>query len=403
MKTFAPLALLVALLLFPNPGRGESLSSDTVWEGRVTPAGSVRVEPGATLTVRAGAVVTFAAGGLEVAGRLVAEKALFTGKDWQGIVLKGCDEETLLREVRIEGARTGLLVTGGAPRLLGLTLAGNGTGMELRQKTAAEVADSLFSGNGRVGLFVKDDALPRIDGNRFEHNGKFGAYIHRSTPASFRGNRFRGNPTGLAVSNFGSDPRIEGNLFEENELGILVDRAARPVISGNRLEGNGTGLRLYRRSDAQVEGNRFGGTGVAVSVAYSSYPRIAGNDFAGPGQALFLEFQSARWEADRGAAAREEEVAARGAFGGAPRTQVTEEERRASGLDGTVDARGNWWGEAGTAELHRIGPGGNPSFIHDGRDAPTFIEGGKSYPLDTVRFAPWSETPLTAGKARPAP
>jgi hypothetical protein len=77
---------------------------------------------------------------------------------------------------------------------------------------------------------------------------------------------------------------------------------------------------------------------------------------------------------------------------------VTEADRQPAVLDGTVDARGNWWGHAGNLELARIGEQGNPSFIHDGRDQATFVEQGKNYPLDTVAFSPWNAIPLTKEK-----
>ena len=119
---------------------------------------------------------------------------------------------------------------------------------------------------------------------------------------------------------------------------------------------------------------------MAIKLAFSSYPRITGNDFAGNPLALRLEFQSSTWEREQGAAARAGEVAAIGAFGsGQGGKTVTEAERRPTELDGTIDARGNWWGDEGTAELIRIGAQGNPSFIHDGQDQPTFVEKGKSY------------------------
>ncbi len=66
-------------------------------------------------------------------------------------------------------------------------------------------------------------------------------------------------------------------------------------------------------------------------------------------------------------------------------------------LDGTVAARGNWWGEAGTAELEKIGRKGNPAFIDDGRDRPTFIEEGDEYPLDQVDFGDWLQKPVFGG------
>lgn len=390
--------LLVALcLVCPALAGARTISVDTTWRGKVELRETVRVEPGATLTVAPGSEVRFSGGRLEVAGRLVANGAHFSGRDWEGIVLKACGADTIIADSSVSGAATGIFVGGGQPRLERLEVSGNQVGMELKQKTAATVTGCRIAGNAKVGLFIKDEALPSVTNCRFEKNGKFGVYIHRAVPARFSGNVLLRNPTGLMVANYGSDPLVEGNRFEENELGILVDRAARPLLRGNLLRGNSTGLRLYRRSDALVEGNRLERNGTAISVAFSSYPQLRGNDFRDNGRALFLEFQSSAWEEEKGESTRESESAGRGAFGsGAGRSEVTEAERRPRERNGLVDARDNWWGERESAELERLGADGNPGFIQDGRDTPTFVEGGKTYPLDRVVFAPWRRTPATA-------
>lgn len=394
--------LLLALLssLFAGPAAWAlTLEADTLWEGQVRLSETVRVAPGVTLQILPGAAVEFDGGALEVAGTLIAERARFGGSAWQGIVLKGCDDATRLTGCTVKGARVGIFVGGGAPRLVGLELSQNDTGMEVKQKSAATIEGCTFVDNRRVGLFIKDESVPTVRDCLFEVNGRFGAYIYRATPRRFSGNRFVGNPTGLMVSHQGSAPRIEDNLFGDNELGVLVDRAARPVIVGNRMVGNGTALRLYRRSDAPVEGNLFERNKIAVSIAYSSYPRLLGNDFAGNGTGLFLEFQSSDWERLRGAQTRKQQMGGQGAFGqGRPATASAPVPAASAPqrLDGHVDARGNWWDVEGTAELGRIGAGGNPSFIDDGRDRPTFIEEGRSFPLDTVIFAPWAGQPQTS-------
>ncbi|AMV73235.1 hypothetical protein JCM30471_16380 [Desulfuromonas carbonis] len=388
------LLIALALLMLPTVGRAGSLVGTVHWSGSVQIDETVRVEPGAELILAPGTRVNFRGGRLEVAGRLVAEQAVFDG-DWEGVMLKGCDGTTILRNCRISGARTGIMAIGGSPRLEELELRDNEVGMELRQKCAARVSGCRFEGNRKVGLFIKDEAVPEVEENLFRSNGKFGAYIFRANPAAFRKNRFEMNATGLMVANFGSDPRVEGNRFEGNTIGILVDRAARPQLVSNVLTGNDTGIRLYRRSDPEVVGNRLKGNRIAVSLAYSCYPQLHDNDFSANATALLLEYQSSRWEAEKGSAARAAEVAGRGAFGQAPRGEVSEEQRRARTLDGVVDARNNWWGVAGTAELQRLASDGNPTFIQDGRDTPTFTEGGKDYPLDLVRFAPWRSAPAT--------
>jgi parallel beta-helix repeat protein len=283
-------------------------------------------------------------------------------------------------------------VVGGAPVLDKLRLTGNRIGLQLGKKTAALVTGCRMENNRRAGLIVKDEARPRVENNQISGNGLFGAYIVHARPQSFSGNRLGGQPTGLKIANFGTDPLIAGNRFENNEVGILVDKAARPTLTDNLLIGNGTGLHLNRRADPQVSGNRFNGNRVGILATFSSYPRIVGNDFSDNRLALKLEFQSSTWEKENGEAARRTETD-RSAFGRQPRQNLGAENRRAVQLNGTLDARGNWWGPAGTAEL--ANGTDNPSFIHDGRDQPTFSEGDKTYPLDSVLFSPWSPTTLT--------
>lgn len=393
------LALLLALLCSASWAQAVTLARDTRWSGELHFAEAVIVPAGVALELAPGTRVSFAAGGLEVAGRLTARQASLEGNDWAGVTLKGCDARTRLNEVSIRGARTGLMIQGGAPLIDGATLDGNEVGIELRGKSAATVRATLFRGNRKVGLFIKDDSVATVSGCRFEGQGKFGAYIYRANPAGFADNRFERNPVGLMIAYFGSDPVIAGNEFVNNETAIEVDRAARPALRGNRLRGNRVALSLQRRADPQVLGNRFTDNQVAIRLAFSSYPRITGNDFSGNRLALHLEFQSSAWEREQGATARAGEVASVGAFGsGQGARTVTENERRPADLDGTIDARGNWWGESGNRELVRLGEQGNPSFIHDGRDQPTFVEKGKNYPLDTVTYAPWSSAPHTGGQ-----
>ena len=395
------LLILLLLLLGAGSAQALTLTRDTSWSGEQRFNEAVIVPAGVVLKISPGTRVRFSAGGLEVAGRLLAEKVDFDGDKWAGLTLKGCDEQTRLTDVRVRGAKTGILVQGGAPVFERATLDGNEVGMELRGKAAGAVRDSVFRGNRKVGLFVKDDSVVQVTGCRFEKQGKYGAYIYRAKPARFAQNRFENNPVGLMVAYFGSDPLIEGNDFTGNETAIEVDRAAHPELRGNRLSDNQTGLFLQRRADPLVTGNRFSANQVAIKLAFSSYPRITGNDFTGNPLALRLEFQSSTWEREQGAVARAGEVAAVGAFGGGQGAKtVTEAERQPVNLNGTIDARGNWWGADGTLELERGGAQVNPGFIFDGRDQPTFVEKGKNYPLDTVVFAPWSAKPQTGEKAR---
>jgi len=387
--------ILGIFLLCAAPTLALTLSRDTTWQGEREWHEEVRVEAGATLTILPGSKITFNGGQLEVAGRLLADDVDFNGTGWGGIVLKGCDSTTRIRNCRIAGAKTGIFVGGGAPRLEGTTLQRNEVGIELKQQSAATISNCRISENRKVGLFIKDESTPDVSGCTIAKNGKYGVYIYRALPARFTANTFTANDTGLMISNAGSDPRIQGNIFEKNSIAILVDRAARPLLNENILRSNQTGVRLYRRADAEITGNRFEMNSDALSIAYSSYPHINHNDFIANRRAVVLEFQSSTWEKSNGSSVRESEAESRGAFGQANGHAADAEARRRpdAELNNTVDARHNWWGEAESRELTRIGTKGNPTFIHDGRDAPTFVDGGKEWPLDQVTFAPWQSTP----------
>lgn len=385
---------LIFCLLWPGMAAALNIEQPTAWRGELRFSETVRVAPGATLIVEAGTTVHFSSGALEVAGRMEATEARFTGTNWQGIVLKGVDGDTRLTDCVIDGADTGVEAIGGAPRLERLHLRGNRIGAQLGKKSTAVLRDSRIEENSRAGLIVKDGAAPTLTGNLFTGNGLFGAYIVQAKPQTFRDNRFAGQPTGLKIANLGSDPEIIGNHFEKNEVAILVDKAAHPTLTGNILTGNGTALHLYRRADARVTRNRFGNNKLAVLAEYSSYPKITGNDFNGNERSLKLAFQSSTWEAANGAAARAQE-SRQGAFGQGMRPDGGERQWPPAPTGGTVDARNNWWGTAGTEELATAAGKDNPSFILDGRDTPTFRDGGKDYPLDRVLFSPWRDRAAT--------
>jgi parallel beta-helix repeat protein len=383
--------LLLLLLLLPGPLAAEVLTGEVHWSGQRQISEKVLVEKGARLTIAPGSRLEFIGGSLEVSGTLVAEQVEFYGGDWPGIILSRTDASTRLKDCRISGAKTGIFVAGGNPQLEKLQLINNQVGIELKQQSRALIRDSLFQGNTKVGLFIKEGSAPVVTGNQFVDNGRYGAYIFRSLPQAFSRNRFERNDTGLMIAYFGSDPLINDNQFVGNQLGIHADRSAKPQLQGNRLQENQIGIKLQRRADARVEGNLLQGNQQGIAVLYSSYPQIVGNDFLDNKLAVYLEHQSSTWEQANGAERRQQEEASRGAFGSKPRQAVTEEQRRPAALDGSVDARSNWWGAQAGAEINRLGADANLSFIHDSHDQPTFSEAGRDYPLDRVRFFPAAE------------
>jgi len=389
------LLLSLLLLVLALPASAEVINGTVTWDGEKRVSTKIRVEKNGHLVIKPGSNIIFAAGAtLEVAGRLSARDAIFTGTDWTGIVLKGAGVDTLITSSTISGARIGIQVIGGAPRLEELVFEGNAVGAELRQQSEATVAGSTFRENSKVGLFVKDGAAAAILNNHFEKNGKYGVYIFRATPRRFSGNVFSLHATALMVAYSGSNPLIADNCFDQNKVAIRVEKAAKPTITGSDISRNGVGISLYRRADPVIENNLLRKNDIGIEVAFSSYPTIVDNDFLDNGKAIYLEYQSSRWELSKGAQARQVE-SNRSAFGSLEKSSTGLP--APAKLDGTVDARGNWWGADGLAHLVKVGRDGNPDFIDDGRDRPTFLEEGEEYRLDKVVFHPWRQTPVFGG------
>jgi parallel beta-helix repeat protein len=292
--------LFTLLLLWPIISVAQSMSGKTVWSGSVELSESIRVERGAELIIEPGTTVVFTGGSLEVAGRMQADGAVFSGEHWQGILLKGCDASTTLRNSVIIGAKIGVQVVGGQPLIENNRFINNRIGVELRQKSAATIRGNRFEQNSKVGLFVKDGTTSAITGNRFERHDQYAVYIYRSNPSQFSENSFKQNATGLMVSFAGSDPEVKRNRFVGNKTGIRVERAARPRLIGNTILENEIGIDLYRRSDPEIRGNRIEKNGKGVSIAYSSYPLITQNNFQNNETSLYLEYQSSSWEGEQG-------------------------------------------------------------------------------------------------------
>lgn len=388
------LLMCLMFLLLPTQAETRVIHDIERWQGEVHVDEELRVEKNGQLLIAPGTRVVSRAQ-IEVVGRLEAIEVEFSGDDWPGLVLKGTGTLTLVKNCRITGARTGISIIGGEPRILGSLFEKNQVGIELRQKSRALLEKNRFIENSRVGLFVKDESEAIVRQNTFAQQGKFGAYIYRAKPAEFRGNQFFDNPIGLMISYYGSDPQIRHNLFERNQTGIKVDRSARPHLYANQIIANHIGIALDRRSDPLVEKNLLRQNQQAILVKFSSYPVIRHNDFRANQQSLVLEYQSSRWEKTKGAAARQQQLTSRGAFGGQKQTQVTETQRQARGLDGRVDARENWWGVAETQILKNADEKANLPWIIDGHDMATFKESGQDWPLDRVRWWPFASEPLT--------
>ncbi|WP_305042342.1 right-handed parallel beta-helix repeat-containing protein [Geoalkalibacter sp.] len=202
--------LLLLTFLFPVSAQALSLATDTHWQGSLRFDAGVRVEKGATLSVAPGTRVEFAGGALEVFGSLHARGARFEGEDWQGIVLR--DGESRMEDCAVLGARTGVLVLGADPGIIG----------------------NQFTGN-EIAIKAQGAARPILVGNQISGGG-----------------------TGVLLSRR-SDARLRHNRITGNRIGVQVEHSSYPVIRDNDLSGNAMALVLSRQSSAWEKTRGAGG------------------------------------------------------------------------------------------------------------------------------------------------
>lgn len=198
--------LLLLALLHPAAVQALSIATDSLWRGELRFGENVRVEKGVTLSVAPGTRVEFFGGALEVFGTLRARGARFEGDDWQGIVLR--DGESRVEDCLVQGARTGILVLGGAP----------------------EISGNEFTGNG-IAIQVNGPARPTLVGNRI-----------------------RGGGIGVLLSRR-ADARLRHNHINGHRIGVQVEDSSYPVIRDNDLSGNAMALVLSRQSSAWEKAN----------------------------------------------------------------------------------------------------------------------------------------------------
>ncbi len=383
----AGIALLLLLSgAFPCRASGADISGEREFSGEVAvPKGETwRVLPGTTLRFREGRLIV--RGTLLVEGSPDRPVRVVAGDGFEGIDVRGEGSANLSHAV-IEGGRVGVNVTGAAARFRDVRWERNGMGLVVNPYASVQVEDSAFVSPLRAGILVKRGGSARIARSTFSGAGKAGLYVFGADNVVVRESRFEGNEAGVVASIDGARPVVEDCEFRENGTGVEAGKMAAPEVRGSRFERNRVGLLFSRRAAGTVTGSRIHGNGDGVVVEFSSYPVFRGNRFAGnSGMAVRLRSQSSEWEEERGETDRENPErfspfgsppAGRGGFradgaAGAP--------GKMEGLDGTVDFRGNDWGN----DAEAASTGGNLPSIHDGRDEPAFPYKGKSYRMDRV-------------------
>jgi parallel beta-helix repeat protein len=394
------------------PAVSGDLAGDTIWEGAVEVSGAVKVPEGATLLIQPGTVVRFSAtkdaegkpqSGLTVEGILVAQGTadrpiVFTSAaekpeplDWNGILLetndgrasriahasiryalagiRGAKASLFAEDVEIRDCLQGIA---GHRELRGSLVRGKLTGNEYGayffQSSGFKIEDSRISGNTAGGVLCTSNSSPGILHCTIADNGPEGVACIQGSSPLIQGNTISGHKVGIFME-LQSRPRILRNLIRENDTGIAGEKLVFPVIEGNTITRNGTG----------------------IYCNYSAYPQIHGNNidenrtFAvvlGDNMSILMEKKIPFRQMGQ-------------AFFGTPpaAADLPEQNRKfqpfAGSDEGIVDARGNWWGQAPTAEMAKLPPDGNSAVIEDFYDKPDTWWEGETFRRDRVVFAPW--------------
>jgi parallel beta-helix repeat protein len=393
------------------------ISGDTLWEGAVEVTGEVTVPEGTMLVIQPGTVVRFSAGTdaagqrisrLTVHGVLVAQGTaekpiLFTSAaatpqrgDWGGIAL----ERSAAQPNRISHASIRYAVSGIGAIMSNLvaedleirdcdrgiaaqrelrghlsrgSIVGNTLGVSYEQSSGFAIADSVISDNAEAGIVCASSSSPTIRLSTIASNGAAGVSCFQGSSPLIEGNIIRGHQRGI-YAELQSRPRIVRNAIRENDTGIYAEKLVFPTITGNVVTENGTGIYCNMSAYPEIHGNnifdnrRFGvvlGDNMSIVMEKKIPMRQMGRAFFGkPPEEQSLPPQSRRFDA----------------FSGSDK--------------GIVDARGNWWGKAATAEMAKLPADGNSSVIEDFFDKPDTWEGQEKYPRDRVVFLPWEPDAL---------
>ncbi len=227
--------------------KGETLTEDTVWSGRVTIRDSLTIAPQTTVTVSPGTVVEFSrssgrenAAVLLVRGRIAVSgtkdqpvRFLPQGDDalsatWQGIVLLASEKNNVLEHCRVEGAEVGVDA----------------------DYSTVTVKDSFFSGC-RTALRARDCRL-RISTSSVS-NCDVGAALYDSE-AEIEGMTLVSNRKGIFTKK--SSLYLADTIISENTMEAFSAEESNLKAVGNKILGNGGGMELTT-SAGLISGNRI--------------------------------------------------------------------------------------------------------------------------------------------------
>ncbi|RJP25202.1 MAG: hypothetical protein C4529_01045 [Deltaproteobacteria bacterium] len=376
------------------PCSGREISGRQLFSGEtVVPKGETwKVLPGAEIRFRGGKWTV--RGNLHVEGTEARPVRIAGDEAFDGIDVRG-EAGARVRYAVLSGGRRGIQVTNASAELRDVRFKNNGIGLDVGQYAKVRVERCVFEGNTRVGVLVKRGGAAEIAESRFSGAAKAGVYAYGADNVSLRDCRFERNGTGIQAGMAGARVRVVKSIFRGNGVGILAEKTASPEVSDSEVAANGTGFLFTRRAEGTVTGCRIEGNGTGARVEFSSYPVFRGNVFRGNRDAAVrLRHQSSEWEGEATEGDREGASGQGAPFGpgGGLRRDFRPWEGaggaaskggppgKRGGLTGTVDFRGNDWGEL----QPQVDRGGIVTGIHDARVEPSFEYNGRMYRMDTV-------------------
>ena len=445
-KPIFPSCLVAALLVWTASlafaaGTLE-LKGTTRWSGEVQVKQQVLVTQGAVLQIAPGTIVRIAAadlkisvmGEIQVAGTAQQPVVFAAPKGWQGIEMAEPSGPSSFDYAEFKGAEAAIsslaarftvrhckfvdgewgvrLLRESFPVIEDSLFEGNALGVDNEMKSGATLRRNLFRGQTKSAVLASHNSKGLIEKNRFEKNAQgitllqryedrivgntlvdnqIGIYCNQTqnTP-TITGNTFEGNETALVNFSF-SYPAVENNTFTNNKSAVHNDQFGSPLLRRNLLRGNGTAIFNNRKSNPVVEENLIEGNQRAIFCDYSSYPQVRRNNFQGNPLGVELGiYQSADWEKRSGSKRIVQKEAA------ARKSQNPLLAQAPTEFKDVVDVSGNWWGKD-TPSLVAAGAEGNLPLFFDRHDKAKVVYEGfgpDSYVLDTVRFAPWLESPV---------
>ncbi|MEA2023540.1 MAG: right-handed parallel beta-helix repeat-containing protein [Actinomycetota bacterium] len=259
--------------------------------------------PGSTITVEGGTYVvdellwidrslTIAGSGLEdtIIQSPVKDTAIVvpTGGDLKinGLSIEHIGSEPASVLVAAGGGLSmrDVLVTGGIPDEEtgsdGHGLAIVSPGGPTTAAPSVEIADSVFTGNARIGIAVFGSAEPEISDSSVYENGACGVCYFGDSGGTIQSSTIETNDVGIGIGDR-AGPIVDGNTIETSgTVGILIENTAAPVVSSNEIIDNaGSGIEVVGSAVPSIRDNEIRGSENGLLVLGTARPTVRTNRF----------------------------------------------------------------------------------------------------------------------------